>query len=168
MLLGELVPIGGGDPIPLLKDKLRVGRRPGCDIVLRFPNVSSHHCELELIEGHWLVSDLNSRNGTKINGERVTRRWAYPGDQIAFAKHKFEIVYTAIGDAPPMLEGAQPADVFSQSLLEKAGLARRKPQRPAPPPSSKPVKPIKEVAMASSDSDESIALNWLMDVEEDD
>ncbi len=164
MLLGELVPIGGGDPIPLLKDKLQVGRRPGCDIVLRYPNVSSHHCELELIDGHWLVSDLDSRNGTKINGERVSRKWAYPGDQIAFAKHKFEIVYTAVGDAPPVIEGAETADVFSQSLLEKAGLMRRKPKRPPMPPS---VKPIKEVAMAPSDSDESIALDWLSDVEED-
>ena len=164
MLLGELVPIGGGDPIPLLKDKLVVGRRPGCDIVLRFPNVSSHHCELELIDGHWLVSDLESRNGTKINGERVARKWAYPGDEIAFAKHKFEIVYTAVGEAPPVIEGAETADVFSQSLLEKAGLMRRKKKPPRPPSA----KPIKEVAMAAnSDSDESIALEWLSDVEED-
>ncbi|QDT49949.1 FHA domain-containing protein [Symmachiella dynata] len=164
MLLGELVPIGGGDPIPLLKDKLQVGRRPNCDIVLRFPNVSSYHCELELIEGHWLVTDLDSRNGTKVNGERVTRRWAFPGDQIGFAKHKFEIFYTAVGDAPPEVEGAESPEVFGQSLMEKAGLVRRKPKRAPLPPSSKP---IKEVAMAASDSDESIALDWLSDVEED-
>ncbi len=165
MLLGELVPIGGGDPIPLLKDKLLVGRRPECDIVLGFKNVSSHHSELELIDGHWLVSDLDSRNGTKINGVRVSRKWAFPNDQIAFAKHKFELVYTAEGDAPPAIEGAETADVFSQSLLEKAGLMRRKPQRPPRRPSDQPAQ---EVAMAAnSDSDDSIALEWLSDVDED-
>ena len=45
-MLGELVPVGGGDPIPLIKEKLLVGRRESCDIVLRFANVSAHHCQL--------------------------------------------------------------------------------------------------------------------------
>ena len=40
---GELVPVGGGDPIPLLKKTLLVGRRETCDVVLRFANVSSNH-----------------------------------------------------------------------------------------------------------------------------
>ena len=35
-MLGELIPKGGGDSIPLLKEKLLVGRRESCDIVLRF------------------------------------------------------------------------------------------------------------------------------------
>lgn len=163
MLLGELVPIGGGDPIPLLKDKLQVGRRNGCDIILRFPNVSSHHSELELIDGHWLITDLDSRNGTKINGVRVSRKWAFPGDQIGFAKHKFEIVYTAEGDVPPPIEGAEGATDFSQSLMEKAGLIRRKPKVPPRPPSKRRAK---EVAMAAqSDSDE--AIQWLGEEDED-
>ena len=70
--LGTLVPCGGGDPIPLIKNKLLIGRRSQCDIALRFPNVSSHHCEIELIDGYWFVRDLNSRNGTFVNGRRVT------------------------------------------------------------------------------------------------
>ena len=35
---GTLVPKGGGDPIPLLKKNLLIGRRESCDIVLRFKN----------------------------------------------------------------------------------------------------------------------------------
>src|SRR5665213_1645115 len=70
-MYGELVPQGGGDPVPLLKTKLLVGRRDtSCDIALRFPNVSSRHCELELVGGYWLVRDLGSSNGTKVNGVR--------------------------------------------------------------------------------------------------
>ena len=51
-MFGELVPPGGGDPVPLLQKKLLVGRRDSCDIALRFPNVSSRHCELELVSGY--------------------------------------------------------------------------------------------------------------------
>ena len=51
--LGELLPVGGGDPIPLLKKSLLVGRRESCDIVLRFSNVSAHHCQLTLTGGYW-------------------------------------------------------------------------------------------------------------------
>ena len=35
-MYGELVPVGGGDPIPMMKKRLRIGRREGCDIVLNY------------------------------------------------------------------------------------------------------------------------------------
>ena len=69
-MYGELLPVGGGDPIPLLKKSLLVGRRESCDIVLRFSNVSAHHCQLTVTGGYWHVRDLNSRNGVKVNGCR--------------------------------------------------------------------------------------------------
>lgn len=116
---GQLIPVGGGDPIPLLKTKLMIGRRSSCDISISFPNVSSHHCELELIEGYWQVRDLHSRNGVKVNGERCEKRWLMPGDVLSVAKHKFEIVYEAVGNAPPPDEADDP---FAIGLLEKAGL----------------------------------------------
>ena len=56
-MYGELQPVGGGDPIPLLKPSLVVGRRESSDIVLRFPNVSGTHCELSLVDGDWFVKD---------------------------------------------------------------------------------------------------------------
>ena len=119
-LLGELNPCGGGDVIPMLKSRLLVGRRSSCDITLRFPNVSSHHCLLELINGYWQIEDLNSRNGIKVNGVRCNKKWLMPGDELSVAKHKFEIEYEPSGDAPPPEE----ADPFGVSLLEKAGLAK--------------------------------------------
>ena len=68
-MMGQLIPVGGGDPIPLRKPKLLVGRRPSCDIRLEFPNVSSQHCELEWINGYWRLRDLRSSNGTKVRIE---------------------------------------------------------------------------------------------------
>ena len=54
-MYGELLPVGGGDPIPLLKTTLVIGRRESADIVLRFPNVSGSHCELCVVEGYWVI-----------------------------------------------------------------------------------------------------------------
>ena len=79
---GELIPLGGGDPIPLLKKNLLVGRRESCDIVLRFSNVSAHHCQLTCNGGYWYVKDLKSRNGVKVNGSRVTEKRLDPGDEL--------------------------------------------------------------------------------------
>jgi len=124
--LGELQPIGGGDPIPLMKRTLLVGRRESCDIVLRFANVSAHHCQLSLVGGYWYVKDQGSRNGVKVNGGRVTEKRLDPGDELAVAKHKYEINYSpaelgAVGPPPPE---NLPNDIMSKSLLERAGLAR--------------------------------------------
>ena len=120
-MLGELNPCGGGDPIPLLKPRLILGRQGNCDIALRFPNVSSRHCELELINGYWYVRDLGSRNGIKVNGERCDSHWLMPGDVISVAKHRYEVAYSPNGAAPPPEE----EDPFAMGLLEKAGLSRR-------------------------------------------
>lgn len=125
-MYGELIPVGGGDPIPLIKKSLLVGRREGCDIVLRFKNVSAHHCQLTLNGGYWYIKDLNSRNGVKVNENRVTEKCAHPGDLVSIAKHKYEIQYSpadlgAVG--PPPVEDMT-SDIFSRSLLERSGLSR--------------------------------------------
>jgi adenylate cyclase len=82
---GQLVPNGGGDPIPLNKDRLLIGRRESCDIVLRFPNVSGQHARMSLEQGYWFLKDLGSRNGTKVEGFRVDRKRLDPGVKISFA-----------------------------------------------------------------------------------
>jgi len=125
---GELIPIGGGDTIPLLKEKLLVGRRESCDIRLRFDNVSAHHCQLFLEQGYWFVKDLGSRNGTKVNGKRVSRKRIDPGDTISFAKHQYELHYQpsdlgASGPPPPDEETI--AEIMARSLLDRAGLDRK-------------------------------------------
>jgi predicted component of type VI protein secretion system len=128
-MFGELIPVGGGDPIPLLKKNLLVGRRESCDIVLRFSNVSAHHCQLNLAGGYWYIRDMNSRNGVKVNGVRVTDKRIDPGDEVCIAKHQYKLQYSpmdlgAVG--PPPIENTK-SDIFNKSLLERAGL-----ERPAP------------------------------------
>lgn len=125
-MFGQLIPVGGGDPIPLLKPSLLVGRRESCDIVLRFPNVSAHHCELTCNGGYWFVRDLDSRNGVKVNGVQVFEKRLDPGDVLAIASHRYEVQYSpedngATGPPPP--DPAQ-EDILGKSLLERAGLER--------------------------------------------
>ncbi|RUM33171.1 MAG: hypothetical protein DSY58_09435, partial [Desulfobulbus sp.] len=69
-----------------LKKRLLIGRRENCDIVLRFANVSGQHCELIAEDGYWFVTDRASRNGTRVNGVRVTamRKRLDPGDTLYF------------------------------------------------------------------------------------
>jgi pSer/pThr/pTyr-binding forkhead associated (FHA) protein len=133
-MYGRLVPLGGGDPIPMMKKRLRIGRREGCDIILNFANISAHHALMEIEEGYWFVKDLRSRNGIKVDGKRILeglKKRVDPNVTIAFAKHQYQIEYdpTSLGayGSPPQDE--QLDNLFSKSLLDRAGLEKRKPQK---------------------------------------
>ena len=113
-MYGELEPIPQGEPIPLLKMRLRIGRHKSCDIVLNFANISSHHALMEIDEGYWFVTDLRSRNGIKIADKRIApgnRKRLDPGVLIALAKHEFRIRYdpSSLGahGEPPADESAR-------------------------------------------------------------
>lgn len=53
-------------------NKIVVGRKKECDIVIASPLVSGRHLELVRNNSDWALKDLNSTNGTCLNGERVT------------------------------------------------------------------------------------------------
>jgi adenylate cyclase len=129
---GELIPIGGGDNIPLIRNKLTIGRREACDICLRFPNISGLHCELTYQDGYWLVRDLGSTNGVKVNGVKVKVKALKDGDELAIANRVYNIKYTMKAGQHALEELMEEEDsVMAQSLLEKAGLA--KPRQDDPP-----------------------------------
>ena len=125
---GQLTPCGGGDPIPLIKEKLLVGRRPSCDIQLKFPNVSSSHCRLSLESGYWFIKDLGSRNGTKVDDKQIMRKRADPKCRISFAKHHYILEYEpqALGAfGPPPADDDYVEELMKSSLMDRAGLSRR-------------------------------------------
>lgn len=130
-VLGELVPVGGGDAITLIREVMTVGRRKSNDICLDFSNVSGQHCEFTFKNGVWYVRDLRSQNGTKVNGERVQQRLLKPGDLVSISKHEFRVEYHLSAAAADFIEKSTDAveDVFAQSLMEKAGLAKPKGSR---------------------------------------
>jgi len=129
--LGQLIPLGGGDPIPMIQEIMTVGRRESCDICLKYQNVSGLHCEFVYANGVWSIKDLKSSNGVKVNGgERLlpnAARVLRNEDEISISAHKFTIHYTPTGNIDELAD--QEEDLFSRSLMEKAGLEKPK-ERP--------------------------------------
>jgi len=127
-VLAELVPLGGGDAIPLAQDRMSVGRRRNNDICLDFPNVSGSHCEFTCEDGLWYVRDLGSQNGVKLKGEKIAaRKVISPGDPVIIAKsHSYTFEYKLDAEAKARLDeiAGQDEDLFSMSLMEKAGLEK--------------------------------------------
>ena len=104
--------------------------------MLRFANVSAHHCELSFDGGYLYVRDMKSRNGVKINDVRTSDGRLDPGDVLSVAKHKYRVDYSpaelgAVG--PPPTEDRS-REILSESLLARAGLQT---SGPKPRPGSK-------------------------------
>jgi predicted component of type VI protein secretion system len=139
-VLGILQPVGGGDPIPLNKPEMIVGRRPSCDIQLDFENISGKHCMLRIINGVWNVKDLGSTNGTTVNGSRLaTEQSVMPDEEIGIAGHMFTIDYDPAGpeaflSAHKELDEEVVQERAKTSLMDLAGLdtddAKPKTKRP--------------------------------------
>lgn len=61
---------------------LSIGRHRGCDIVLEQDDVSRRHALLRFRDGRWILQDLESTNGTFVNGVRVGRCELRAGDHL--------------------------------------------------------------------------------------
>lgn len=72
---------GRATPLPAAGASL--GRSQDCDVVVEDPNVSRRHAEVRPSGGAWIVRDLGSTNGIKVNGRRVDGAQSLePGDTI--------------------------------------------------------------------------------------
>jgi predicted component of type VI protein secretion system len=142
-ILGILQPVGGGDPIPLTKPEMIVGRRPGCDIRLEYENISGKHCSLRFLNGLWMVKDLGSTNGTTVNGSALASEQSLmPDEELGIAGHMFTIEYEAAGpeaflNAHKDLDEEVVQERQRHSLMELAGLDTddaKAPKRPTRAP----------------------------------
>jgi DNA-binding winged helix-turn-helix (wHTH) protein len=71
---------------PIEKDEVVLGREDHCDIVLRERQISREHIKLLHKDGHYFVQDLNSRNGTWVNGKKLEgTQELYDNDEIHVA-----------------------------------------------------------------------------------
>src|SRR3954451_22022500 len=72
-----------GRAIILGSDGAVLGRSRDCDVVVEDENVSRRHAEVRPSGGAWIVRDLGSTNGVKVNGQRLTGAQSLrPGDRI--------------------------------------------------------------------------------------
>lgn len=81
----RLVPGDDGLPGAALRgDRITIGRAADNAVVIPRPDVSRHHARLERSGRDWRAIDLDSRNGTWVNGRRVREARLALGDEIAF------------------------------------------------------------------------------------
>jgi pSer/pThr/pTyr-binding forkhead associated (FHA) protein len=67
--------------------RLTVGRTEGNDVRIDHPPVSSKHARLDFTENGFVLTDLESRNGTFVNGKKVGRVVLVPNDWISVGSH---------------------------------------------------------------------------------
>jgi hypothetical protein len=85
--VGALV-TADGNRVQVGLDPVTIGRHPECDVVLNDQEVSRQHAEVRREEGRFLVVDLGSLNGTKVNGAGVKApRPLEDGDVITIGAH---------------------------------------------------------------------------------
>lgn len=81
MAPAELVLPGGGR-VHIEADPVVIGRMPECAVVLSDPNVSRRHAEVVRVNEAFVVRDLGSTNGTKLNGAPIREGYLTTGDNI--------------------------------------------------------------------------------------
>jgi hypothetical protein len=90
---GRAMLVGGGKRTVLSGNRIVIGRSRDADVALDDPNVSRRHAELRREGGTWIVADLGSTNGVKVNGHRVAESALAPGDEITLGLERltFEV-----------------------------------------------------------------------------
>ena len=82
-----------------------LGRSQECELHFSFDRLSRKHAELKVIDGILVVKDLDSSNGTFVNGEKVKQAKLSAGDTVAFDKLEFTVI--APSSAGKSAEGAE-------------------------------------------------------------
>ena len=73
---------GGERTVPLTAESVTIGRLADCDVVVKDKGASRKHAQLRLRDGTWVLTDLGSTNGTRLNGQTVQSRELADGDKI--------------------------------------------------------------------------------------
>jgi pSer/pThr/pTyr-binding forkhead associated (FHA) protein len=80
---------------------LTIGRSPDNALIIDNPAVSGHHARVFSESGAVILEDLNSTNGTFVNGQHTTRRVLRNGDVVQIGKHQLVFENTQEWSAPP-------------------------------------------------------------------
>ncbi len=76
--------------VQVTKDKTTLGRRPYNDIVIDNLAVSGEHAVMQMVGADVFIEDLNSTNGTYINGKAIKKQLLSHGDVIEVGKYKIK------------------------------------------------------------------------------
>lgn len=115
--------------VQITKDKTTLGRRPYNDIVIDNLAVSGEHAMIHMNGSEVLLEDLNSTNGTYVNGKAIKKQQLYNGDNIEVGKYKIRFLSDAADDGfdktmvvkAPRPPQQQPAAATSSSFPAGSG-----------------------------------------------
>lgn len=110
-MVASLVPTEGGNPIVLDKPIILIGRNQDCDIALQNSSkVSRRHCCIVQCGERYLVRDLGSMNGVRVNSTRVIEAELKAGDEVAVADVDFTFRVDEVVDRPAPRVQKQPRE----------------------------------------------------------
>ena len=84
--------------VVLTKNRTTLGRRPYNDIVIDNLAVSGEHAVIQMSGGQVYIEDLNSTNGTNLNGKTIKRELLHNNDTVEIGKYKIKYFQDATGD----------------------------------------------------------------------
>jgi pSer/pThr/pTyr-binding forkhead associated (FHA) protein/tetratricopeptide (TPR) repeat protein len=137
--LPTLVLIAGAPPrsYPLIAEETVLGRAPGSSIAIPDPLVSSRHLKIVRRGEVYAAVDLESGNGTRVNGVKVTSRELKQGDQIQIGGFTFYFALDGVVPAPESIQIIQPAHTPSTPPPPPSSASAPSPAARTPPPSAK-------------------------------
>ena len=103
--------------IPLSQGEVTVGRDASNGIAVVDPSVSRKHCLVSWNEGRFRVRDLDSRNGTLVNGTGIEEQWLEHGDQIATGDSSFLFLLEEDVTAAVSRVEFEDADAFAETTI---------------------------------------------------
>src|SRR5215217_7141209 len=115
--------------VQLTKDRTTLGRRPYNDIVIDNLAVSGEHAVLQLTGNEVFLEDLNSTNGTYVNGKAVKKQLLQNNDTVEIGKYKIKFINEA------------PGATFEKTMIMKPGMV---------PPMPKPAVPAGAVTATAA------------------
>jgi hypothetical protein len=77
--------VEGSRTVILTSKGVTIGRRPDMSLVLDNPHVSRVHAQIRLVQGRFVIFDLDSSGGTFVNGQRVAQSILHAGDVISLS-----------------------------------------------------------------------------------
>jgi hypothetical protein len=111
----------------LSKEKITVGRKPSNDIVLDDPTVSGLHAAFLHMQ-YTYIEDMNSTNGIKMNGKKVSKRQLSHGDLVQIGQHEFKFIDDSVQDfestviiSPPVQENVEKKKIVKASAVVVKG-----------------------------------------------
>lgn len=138
-----------GRIVDLIPAGFSIGRGKGNDLVLDEEGISRHHCKIHEVAGKWVVEDLESTNGVRVNGQRIDGAQSLTsGDRVAI--HRELLLFT---------DGS---DIVDTGDLAKAAhrLSEIPDGEPVSPPPSPPPSAVTEIDEMPKPFEPSAPLPW--------